>query len=98
MKFFSEQTKRVYDSVEELEAAELEANKARDERKEAAEKVKAAADAVSDAYTAYQNACVEHRKVLTEFCQKYGSYKTTVKSNDIKTLDPLFDLLNFLNF
>lgn len=98
MKFYSETTKQMYDSVKDLEAAEAAALKEKDARKEAADKVKAAADKVSEAYVAYQDACKEHRKVLTEFCEKYGSYKTTVRANDIRNFDPLSDLLNFSFF
>lgn len=98
MKYYSETTKKMYDSIKELEVAEAEALKEKDARKEAAEKVKAAANQVNEAYLAYQTACEEHNKVLREFCEKYGSYKTTVRSGDIKTLDPLQELLNFTFF
>lgn len=98
MKYFSTELKKVFDTVEELEAAELEAAKKKDARKEMADKVQAASKAVSDAYEAYRNACKERDELLAAFCKEYGSYKTTVRSEDIRNLDPLQELLNFRFF
>lgn len=95
MRYFSELTRKMYDTVEDLQVAEAEAMKEKDARKEMADKVQEASKKVSEAYDAYKEACKERDKVLTEFCDKYGSYKTTVRSNDVKMFDPLEELLNF---
>lgn len=95
MKYYSDLTHKMYESVEELETAELAAKQEKDERAQAAAEVKLAGEKVAEAYQAYKVACKERDKLLTDFCEKYGSYKTTVRSNDIKTLDPLSELLNF---
>lgn len=98
MLYYSNVTKALYDTVEELEAAEKKAEKAKDERKAAADAIKLSADKVTEAYDAYKEACKEYDKLLAEFCEKYGSYKTTVRSSDIRHIDPLSDLLNFTFF
>ena len=72
MKYYSEVTKKLYDSVEDLKKAELEVtNKAAARKKDA--------DKVEYAFEAYKKAYKEYEDALMEFCNKYGSYHKTIK-------------------
>lgn len=95
MKYFSTETKKVYDTVEELEEAEKAAAAAKDERKEAAEKVETAYKAMKEAKQAYEIATQEYQQELSKFCDKYGAYKTTIRSGDLFTIDPFWKFFNF---
>lgn len=79
MKYYSEVTKKVYDTPELLEEAEkavLEANKEK-ERKlaERAERAKEVENAFAEAQEARKKA----DELLSEFCKDYGSFHTTIK-------------------
>lgn len=95
MKYYSEVTKKVYDSTEELEAAEKTALAAKDERKAASEKVEKAQTAMKEAKKAYEVATQEYQDELSKFCNKYGSYKTTLRAGDLFTIDPFWKFFNF---
>ena len=80
MKYYSEKTKKLYASEQELNEAEaaLEAKNAqqdaeREQRKADAKKVH---DAAEKAITAKR----EYDKELSNFLRKYGSYHTTITS------------------
>lgn len=91
MKYYSEVTKKMYDSVRELELAEKEVQNKNNARKEDAAKVE---KAYADLVTAREN----YSKVLSDFCAKHGPYHQTVKASDAmgswKGLSNLIDLLN----
>lgn len=108
MKYYSEVTRKTYDSekdclvaeneykarVEKERKAQEEARAKELERKEqqAAERKQAAAE-VDAAYKALQEARSTYSKALEKFCDKYGSYHTSLKVKDIPTLFDFFDLL-----
>ena len=88
MKYYSDMTNRLYDSVEALEAEELKIKQAEEakrkakeeaERKEAEAKSNraAAAKEVKEAFIAYQS-------LLRDFCKKYGSFHMTLSGDDFK--------------
>ena len=93
MKFYSEITKKLYDSKDELVKAEVAATKAKSDRevkaKEVTELIKVANEAQKKA-----------NKALSEFIKEYGSFKTTIKDAE-DTVVPstnfwdLFDRLMF---
>ena len=91
MKFYSEITKKMYDTVKDLEKAEKETKDKNDERK-------AAAAAVDKAYNDLVAAREKYSKVLNDFCSKYGAYHRSIKSTDSdaswKSLSSLLDLLD----
>ncbi len=95
MKYYSEMVKKVFDSVEELEAAEKKAEEARDARKIEADKVEKAYTAMKEAQKAYEVATQEYNKTLVDFCNKYGSYKTTLRPGDMLKIDPFWSFFNF---
>ena len=76
MKYYSEITRDLYDSKDELVKAEVEATKAKNERadkaKEVTELIKAANEAQKKANDA-----------LKAFIKEYGSFKTTIKDSDV---------------
>ena len=75
MKYYSEVTKKIYDSVNELKQAESEITEKANARKKDAE-------IVEKAFNDYQNARVAYEKAIKDFCDKYGSYHKTIKSED----------------
>lgn len=90
MKYYSDITKKVYDTISDLEAAEKEVSEKTNARKEDAAKVEAAFNEMSAARKKYE-------KALREFCEKHGAYHRTIKPEDgPKTFDwrdLIFDLL-----
>lgn len=85
MKFYSEVTKKIYDSEKELLEAEKALNKSKDERA-------ARAKEVNDAFKVAQEAQKKASQLLSAFIKDYGSFKTTFKSEDY----PFWSLLDFL--
>lgn len=94
MKYYSDLTKKFYESEDACLKAEKDKQKADAEaiakkeveaaaRKEDAHKVEGLLKASIEARKAYNTA-------LSDFCEKYGSYHTTVKSSD---LGDCFDIL-----
>ena len=90
MKYFSEVTNKVYDTVNELKEAEAEVTNKVNARKADAEKVEAAYKVCVDARVAYE-------KALSDFCKKHGAYHKTFKAEDItKEWDSLSKLVDAL--
>lgn len=90
MKYYSEVTKKVYDTVNELKEAEMEITNKVNARKADAEKVEAAEKACIEARIAYE-------KTLSDFCKKHGAYHKTFNANeaekDLISLSKLVDTL-----
>ena len=86
---------KLYDTIKEAEAADNVAAKAKDERKAAAEKVEKAYAAMNEAREAYEKAVDSYNDELLKFCDKYGTYKKTLKPGDAYRLDPFLRFLNF---
>lgn len=76
MKYYSEITKELYDTKEELTAAEVEATKAKADRAERAKEV-------NDALKAANEAQKHANKLLSDFVADYGSFKTTLTDKDV---------------
>lgn len=96
MKYYSELTKKPYDTVEDLERAEraikeasIAEEKKRSERAEAAKEVEIAFDEARKAISASNKAKKNAQEKLNEFCKKYGPFHTSYKGwSDI--LDDIF--------
>lgn len=90
MKYYSEITKKMYNSVKELEQAEKEISDKNNARKEDAAKVE-------KAYKDWVAARENYSKVLSDFCAKHGPYHQTLKADDTinswKDLSALIDLM-----
>lgn len=91
MKYYSEVTRKMYDTIKDLEKAEKEIKDRNDGRK-------IAAAAVEKAYNELVEARERYSKVLNNFCSEYGAYHQSIKSTDSdpswKNLSYLLDLLN----
>lgn len=82
MKFYSDKTKKVYDTVELLEAAEQEYDEAHAAELRKAEERKADAEAIEAAYKAAVAAQKHYNDLVNAFVKKHGSYHLSVKTND----------------
>lgn len=81
MKYYSDVTKKMYETISDLEAAEKEASEKTNARKEDAAKVEAAFNEMVTARKKYE-------KALREFCEKHGAYHRTIKpEGDHKSFD-----------
>lgn len=91
MKYYSEVTKKMYDSVKELEKAESELNEKVNMRKN---------DAllVEKAYDELMNARKKFDKQLNEFCSKHGPYHKTITPDkeDLSSFNNLGFLIDLL--
>ena len=81
MKYFSEITKKTYDTVEDLEVAEKAVAEKSNARAAAAAKVEAA-------YKKLVEARKEFEDVLTKFCKEYGTYHKSFTGKDLDWLSP----------
>ena len=90
MKFYSEITKELYDTNEALVKAEVEATKAKSDR---AEKAKEVTELLKEANEATKKA----NKALASFIKEYGSFKTTIKDEnvDVNSFWDIFDKFMF---
>ena len=96
MKYFSEKTKKYYDSEEDCISAEEEFDKAIAEEQERKEKLTAERKArATEVEEAYKNA-LEARKIYQEklnaFVKDYGSFHMTLRTGEGNPFD-LFDRL-----
>lgn len=88
MKYYSDVTKKIYNTEDDLNKAEKAVSEKETSRKEDAEKVKAAFDELAKAREKADN-------LLDEFLKKYGSFHTTIKTvpkkNEFSLFDPFWD-------
>mgnify|MGYP003339020799 CR=1 FL=1 len=97
MQYYSDKTKRLYTSVEELKTAEKEFDAkqkgielAKKERSEVAKRVKYARQLADQAQRTYE-------ELLRDFIKKYGSYHTTVTETKRIEHNPSKILLDLLD-
>lgn len=91
MKYYSELTKKTYDTVDALEKDEA-TKKAEKEKKDAyTEQRKKDAQIVRDKMNAYEKAYEEYNKAISDFVQKYGSYHATITENGIPSISKFVD-------
>lgn len=75
MKYYSEITKKLYDTKDECTEAEIEATKAKADRATRAKEVEEALKVAKEANKKAQT-------LLDAFVKDYGSFKTTIKDPD----------------
>lgn len=104
MKFFSEVTNRVYDSVDALNAAEKKVADEKRAREEAEAKKKATREARAKEVEAALELASKSRsdalEKLNAFVKDYGAFHTSIKNVDSlfgseNALSTLFDLFNY---
>ena len=90
MRYYSDKTKTLYDSVEDLEKAEKAITDRAAARKKDASEVEAAFNEMVKARKVYE-------EKLSKFCSKHGAYHKTITSKDSDdnwfSLSELLDLL-----
>jgi hypothetical protein len=50
---------------------------------------------MKEAKKAYEVATHDYQQALSEFCDKYGTYKTTLRPGELFDIDPFFKFFNF---
>jgi uncharacterized protein YcbK (DUF882 family) len=97
MKFYSEQLNKLFNTAEELQAAEDKVNAAKKAEEERKAQLKAQreerAKAVEEAFKVAGEAQKQANKLLNEFIRDYGSYHTSVKEAVPSLWDTFFGLL-----
>lgn len=93
MKYYSEVTQKMYDTVEELEKSEKQVNEQNKQKEEKKKELDEAIEAVHIAQT-------KANKLLAEYCRKYGAYETKLNIMEAKEMDKelaklIFNLLGF---
>lgn len=87
MKFYSELTKKLYDTQEDLREAEVALTKSKADRAERAKEVE---KALKEANEANKKA----NKLLQEFVKDYGSFKTTIKDENVDANSMFWDVFD----
>ena len=94
MKYYSDLTRKLYDTAEALEAEELKIKQAEEVKRKAKEEAErkaveeknnraAAAKEIEELYKAYMTK-------LNDFCEKYGAFHMTLKGDDIGSIFRMF--------
>lgn len=95
MKFYSENLHKLFDSEQELTEAETAALKEKEaeeaKKKELVETRKARAKEVEAAREAVYAARKEYYRLLDAFLKDYGSYHASYSSNDLASINDIFD-------
>ena len=81
MKYYSDMTNKLYDSVEALEAEELKIKQMEEAKRKAKEE--AERKAAEEAHKVYM-------MKLNDFCEKYGAFHMTLKGDDIGSFFRMF--------
>lgn len=92
MKYYSDKTKKLYETVEDLNKAEKAYDEAHaaelkkaEEKKHRAEEIQAALKAIVDAQHKYN-------ELVNQFIKDYGSYHATYRDGDVVSLRDIFNL------
>lgn len=97
MKYFSDITKRFYETEQDCIDAEVEVQKAQEaaqiERQKKIETRKQRADEVETARNNYLEARKAYNEVLMQFCRDYGAYHCSIKNNQKENISDYFDAL-----
>lgn len=92
MKFYSDKTKKLYDSVELLDTAEQEFDKENAEKIAVQKERKDRAAEIESARKELDAARKKYNDLVNKFIKDYGSYHSTI-TKQIDSLVDLFDLL-----
>ncbi len=93
MKYYSDETKKLYETEEALKAAEKAVFDAKQEKEKLKQQRSARAKEVEDAFKAVEEAQTHAYKLLNDFTKDYGSFHMSWSSNVKKPYFPLFDIL-----
>lgn len=93
MKYYSEETKKLYETEEALKAAEQAIINARQEKEKLKQQRSERAKEVEDAFKAVEEAQKHAYELLNAFTKDYGSFHMSWSDNTKKPYFPLFDIL-----
>ena len=92
MKYYSDKTKKLYDTVELLNEAEMAYDEAHAAELKKAEQKKTAAEAIRAARKAVIDAQSRYNELVNQFIKDYGSYHETYRDGDVVSLRDIFNL------
>ena len=99
MKYYSEKLKKVYDTVEQLQAAETEYDKAHAAEIAKQKERKARAEEITAARKDLQNRQKKYNELVNQFIKDYGSYHATYTDEDsgevANVMDVFYKLFGF---
>ena len=87
MKYYSDKTKKIYDTVAQLQSAEVEYDKAHEAEIAKQKERKARAAEVSEARKEFANAQKKYNDLLNKFVKDYGSYHETYTDKDVDSIE-----------
>lgn len=93
MKYYSDETKKLYETEEALKAAEKAVFDAKQEKEKLKQQRSVRAKEVEDAFKAVEEAQTHAYKLLNDFTKDYGSFHMSWSNNAKKPYFPLFDIL-----
>lgn len=92
MKYYSDKTKKLYDTVEDLSKAEKAYDEVHAAELKKAEEKKNAAEAIRAARKAIVEAQNKYNELVNQFIKDYGSYHETYRDGDVVSLRDIFNL------
>ena len=92
MKYYSEKLKKVYDTVEQLQAAETEYDKAHAAEIAKQKERKARAEEITKARKELVNAREHYSELVNKFIKDYGSYHATYTNEDNGEVNNVMDV------
>lgn len=92
MKYYSDKTKKLYETVEDLNKAEKAYDEAHALEIKKAEMKKARAEEIKNARKAIIEAQNKYNELVNKFIKEYGSYHETYRDGDLISLK---EILNF---
>lgn len=94
MKYYSDMTNKLYDSIEALEAEELKIKQIEEVKRKAKEEAERKAAEAKNNRAAEAKEVEEAYKVfmtkLHDFCEKHGAFHMTLKGDDIGSIFRMF--------
>ena len=93
MKYYSETLDKIFDTEENLVAAEMESKKQLEAQRAEKEKRATAAKEVEELFNKANDAYKLANEKLEEFVKTYGSYHMTLKDSNLPRPSSLFDYL-----
>ena len=98
MKYYSENTRKFYDSEQECAQAEIEYNKKLAAEKAKKEELSSArrtrANEVEEAYKQAIDAQNKYRQLLSKFCKDYGKFHMTIKTGEENPFDMFYSFFD----
>ena len=92
MKYYSDKTKKLYETVEDLNKAEKAYDEAHAAELKKAEEKKQRAEEIKVARQAMMTAQNKYNELVNQFIKDYGCYHETYRDGDMISLKDIFNL------